>query len=229
VFRQRFKSKTIERADLHRKKVLEIIWSGTMKKLLKSVLVIALLAPWASAFADHIVPEGSDATWVTTGDTISFEVLYISGSINANGNLAFGADFPSSGGSFQEQIFTGGIISLGDSRTYSSSAGVTFGLWLANIGNSLCGPYTLYSDSSLNASICERSAGLDAMIATFVSANTYDIEFEDLFLPINGEGSGDIIVRMTGATYVPVSEPGTLLLLGAGLLGFGIRKAKAAR
>ncbi len=189
-------------------------------KLTKQLL-LGLSVCISSATLAAPVIEGSDYLWETTDSTVSLEVLSIDGAINAGGDLSFGRALPD--GSGYISIFDD-FIAVGDATTYTGgSIGFQF-LWaLANTGTTFDGSYTLFSDSTLNPN------GWDAMLATAVSTNVWDIEFEDYYLPIAGPGTGDITVRVTnfrpvGFTAVPA--PTTLALMAVGLLGLGLKRRR---
>jgi len=192
-------------------------------KFLREMMVVALLAPWGAAVAVPIA-DGDDYIWEVTSTTVELEVLRVSGAINGGGNLQFGRSLLGGGGFLS--IFDS-VISAGDMFSSSGSPGFQF-LWaLANVGTGFGGPYTLYSDSALNPAGNWGPAGLDAFRATRVAWNVYDVEFEDLFLPIGvRESIGDILVRVTGVRPTAVPEPGTLALLGLGLVGMGLARRR---
>ena len=188
------------------------------------VLTIAILTPCTSALAVPL-DDSLDSTWEAIGLSINLEVIRVSGGINAGGFLEFGI-YDATDPSSRTPIFGDGGISAGDTNTIGVSG--HFGFYLSNTGGGFGGPFDLFSDSSLNPAIPPFTtvAGLDAMAAEDMGGDTYLIEFEDLFLPLN-PGRGDILVRVSQIMPTNAPEPATLALLGLGLLGIGVRRKRA--
>ena len=62
----------------------------------------------------------------------------------------------------------------------------------------------------------------------FFANNGGEIELSVLYESIAGEGAGISHVTFWGGTTTQVSEPGTLALLGMGIMGFGLMRRKRA-
>ena len=179
--------------------------------------------------AASTLTDAQDSRWTALGSSISFEVVYTNPNslLNNSGLLGFG--FYEVGNTANKTTIFNDIMTVGDTSTVTAPAFSNFGFFLENSGASFDGPFTYYSDSSLNLqnSIYAPTAGLDAMLVQDIGGGAFELIFEDLFLPIGGSiissadpfdlrivSSGD-----NGSRIAPVPLPAGGLLLAVGLIG----------
>ncbi|MEM8774391.1 MAG: hypothetical protein AAGF53_05120 [Pseudomonadota bacterium] len=183
---------------------------------LLAVVVLLFAAPASAA----VLSDDDDSVWMTTAATVDFEVLFSSGSINNSGDIEIGL-YSIANPNTRTVVFSSGI-SNGQTASVSaasiaSNLGSVFGFFIANIGTTFGGPLTYFSDSSINPPqpFNNMLPGLDAMLFDDLGGGMFNVEMEDLFLPII-PGGPDFELKVSG--IAPVVAPPSVVPLPAGLL-----------
>jgi len=198
---------------------------------------------------EDYISDDADSYWVqtatgTTAATMIIEIagyagsntfgIYDSADSNNKIELFDGADSPgmANGGKTAFSILDNGDVYLNFGYVGNFS-GSSFGFYLDSSAGANGGVF--YSDTSLNDDGFDHMAAYQGVDDTVKIAdsksgtwndNEYILAWEDLFY--KGPGStdsdyNDLVVMVESVE--PLPEPGTLLLLGAGLLGLvGLRK-----
>jgi hypothetical protein len=167
--------------------------------------------------------------------------------LNSNSTLELFSGAASTGFSTKLQISGSNLIA-----TYFDGIGMFTGQQVANFGGDtqfgfyLSTPQnnTFYSQADRNGDhnndgiaddhmVAFRGDGTDKMdpdqdgnYGTFTS-NNFILAWEDLRLDVADRDYADMVVMVE--SFVPVSEPGTLALLGLGLTGLGFARRKQAK
>lgn len=127
-----------------------------------------------------------------------------------------GSDSPTSGATISFNILTGEATHEGTGAT--AMIGTTFGFFINNaVGN------TWYSDPEMNGG--DDFAGLYDTIGTSgegLFGSNIVVAFEDT--ATGDRDYNDMVVGLTDVAAVP--EPGTLALMGLGLLGLGVSRLR---
>jgi hypothetical protein len=169
------------------------------------------------------IDDGGDHLWVATAGNVQ---LWYNGAGFSNG---FGVIMGESGGSYIELIDTGAADFAGDLDLSSGSqylfrwaiqANQTLMTWADTDLDGIAGGIsTIYTSKD-----SENIDGEDHMVTWKITGGLYQgmylLGFEDLSLPIddwNDHDYEDGILLVAGAR--PVPEPGTMALLGTGVLG----------
>ena len=195
-----------------------------------------------NVYTDHIA-DGGDANWAISGSGGSVSTMIIELAGNATTNT-FGI-YDSSNPSKSVQLFNGaastgaqatlsikldGSVYVNLTDTTIDFAGNSFGYYLGT------GSSKFYSDSTLNGGndqmVALQGNGVDTIqvggnAAGTWSKNEYILAWEDI--AINGGSDKDYNDMVLIVESVePVTEPGTVALLGLGLVGLGLARRKKA-
>lgn len=179
------------------------------------IIIAALLL--FSPFVANAIPisDLDDTLWLAGSGAVTFEITFVSGALVSRGDLEFGLYDPTD---LSTRVVFGNGYMLGDTAILTDIGGSPFGFFLSNTGTSFNGPYTYFSDSLLNPLF------RNAMVAEIIGINTWLFEFEDRYLALV-PGDGDLRVRITNVGHT-VTEPGTLALLGLGIIGLGFARRR---
>lgn len=188
--------------------------------------VLALTSAFSTAsVSTSYLSDLDDSTWLAGPGVVNFEVNEILGNLGGLGDLAFGIYNPI--GLVMREIFSPGFM-VGDTESLNDIGTEPFGFYLQNVGSESGGPYTLYSDSTLNPQTVGAAApGEDAMEAYGLGMDTWSITFSELNLPIV---RGDHDLRVTVSNIMPenvsVPEAPTLAILTLGLVGMLVARRR---
>lgn len=194
-----------------------------------------------NVYTDHIA-DGGDAYWAVTGSGGSVSTMIIELAGNASTNT-FGV-YDSSDPSKFVQLF-GGAASTGaqailsiklDGSVYVNLADTTIDFAGNSFGYYLgTGSSKFYSDSNLNGGndqmVALQGNGVDKIqvgnnAAGTWSKNEYILAWEDVSIPNSDWDYNDLVLIVESVE--PVTEPGTVALLGLGLVSLGLARRKKA-
>ena len=171
-------------------------------------ILIAFSMPcWAAEMSlqdaigyDQIDSMGDYGLWTTFSPANVTLIHEISSAAPFNAFGIYEKDNPSN----KVELFSGSNSPV-LANTFDMSG--SFGFYLQSPKN------TWYSQDSLNSDQSRH------MLAFRVSPTSYLLACEDMAIPIADKDYQDMVIRLDNAGPAPVPEPGTLLLLGSGLVG----------